>query len=219
MIRKFIEDKSSLCAQGLDKYDVGDDINLLGDLKKPGFHLLKDIDNTLDEIFPKNDFTLTEISSILEIDEETIRERHLKLKDGSYFEPPSSGLKIKNRVRHVLTEAERVERSKECIRELRMDEFGQLMYQSHKSCAEDYEVSCPELDRLVEIAGENGAIGARLTGAGFGGCTANLVHKQKADGFKKGMVHGYYKNYSKKEQNFSDYIFACHPSNGAQKVM
>ena len=212
MIKKFIK------MSNLNYKSLGN-INLLGDLRKSEFsHLLKNVDNMLDEIFQKDDFTLAEISSFLEMDEETICERHFKLKDGSYFELPLSGLKIKRRVRHIFTEADRVEKSKECIKARKMREFGQLMYQSHKSCAEDYEISCPELDKLVEIARQNACMGARLTGAGFGGCTVNLVHRQKVDEFKEGMVRGYYRNYLKRGGNSSDYIFVCKPSNGAQKV-
>ena len=92
------------------------------------------------------------------------------------------------------------------------------MYQSHKSCAQDYEISCPELDKLVEVARKNGAAGARLTGAGFGGCTVNLVHKEKVDEFKSGVVDGYYKGYLKRNNNLSDYLFVCQPSEGAGKV-
>ena len=209
MIKKFIE----------SKYSVRCSINLLGDLRKSEFlHLLENVGNMLDEIFQRDDFTLTEISSFLGMDEGAIRERYFKLKSGSYFEPPS-GLKIKSRLRHVLTEADRVERSRECIRAQKMHEFGQLMYQSHKSCAEDYEISCPELNKLVEIARQNACPGARLTGAGFGGCTVNLVHREKVDEFKKGMIYGYYRNYLKREGNSSDYIFVCKPSNGAQKIL
>jgi len=220
MIRKFIEDE--FCTKGFtrDEYTSRCDINLLGDLKKSEFsHLLRNINSMLDKIFPRNSFTLKEISSFLEIGEEAIRKKHFKLKDGSYFEPPSSGLKIKGRLRHVLTEGDRVERSKDYIKAQQMHAFGQLMYQSHRSCAEDYEVSCRELDQLVEVALQNGAVGARLTGAGFGGCTVNLVHRRKVDEFKKGMISGYYKNYLEKEGDFSDYIFVCLPFSGAQRVM
>ena len=208
MIKKFI----------VDKYKAECDISLLGDLQKTEFaYLLRDIDNTLNEIFPKDNFTLQEISSLLRMDEETIRERYFKLKDGSYFKPASSGLRIKSRLRHVLTEAERVRRSRECIRGQRMREFGQLMSTSHRSCAKDYEISCPELDRLVELAHKNGALGARLTGAGFGGCTVNLIPKEESERFREAMLREYYQH--KKERDFSDCIFACRPSYGARKVM
>ena len=60
---------------------------------------------------------------------------------------------------------------------------GELFYASHASLRDDYAVSSPELDALVDIAhGTPGVIGARLTGAGFGGCTINLVHEDAVDG-------------------------------------
>ena len=87
-----------------------------------------------------------------------------------------------------------------------MYEFGRLMDESHKSCAQDYQISCPELDKLIEIAKGTGAIGARLTGAGFGGCTVNLVQKEKVNEFKKNIIREYYQNYLKKEKLHLDGI-------------
>jgi N-acetylgalactosamine kinase len=201
------------------KYKKECPVKLLGDLRKTTFsYLLENVNDMLDEIFPKDNFRLSGISSILQMNEETTRQQYLKLKDGSYFEVPSSGFKIKNRLRHVFTEAERVEKSKELIKNQNMHEFGRLMYESHKSCAADYGISCPELNNLVEIAKNSGAAGARLTGAGFGGCTVNLVRKDKIDRFKKNLVREYYQNYLKKEGDFSDYIFVCQPSSGAGKI-
>jgi N-acetylgalactosamine kinase len=209
LIRKAVENK---CSRECD-------ITLLGDLRKPEFsHMLGNIDAMLEETLPGNELTLTEISSFLSMDENSVREQYLKLKSGVYFKPPSSGLRIKNRLRHVLTEAERVEKSRKYIEDRRIDEFGQLMYESHKSCAVDYEISCPELDALVEIARKNGAVGARLTGAGFGGCTVNMVHKEKISEFIENMTDGYYRSYLKKKGAFSNFIFACQPSDGARKI-
>lgn len=79
------------------------------------------------------------------------------------------------RARHVLSEAERVSRGEAALRGGDWVSFGALMDASHASCRDDYEVSCPALEALVVIAKEAGALGARLTGAGFGGCTVNLV--------------------------------------------
>ena len=209
LIRKFVEDE---CNRKCN-------ITLLGDLRKPEFsHMLGNVDAMLDKTLPGNELTLTEISSFLGMDENSVRERYLKLKSGVYFKPPPSGLRIKSRLRHVLTEAERVEKSKEYIENRLIDEFGQLMYESHKSCAADYEISCPELDALVEIARENGAVGARLTGAGFGGCTVNLVHREKSSAFIENMTYGYYRGYLKKKRGFSDSVFVCQPSDGARKI-
>ena len=207
MIKKFIT----------AKYNVEPDIRLLGDLKKPEFsHMLNNIEGMLDEIFIKEELSFAEISSFLEMDEKFIRRRYLRLKDSSFFKLPPCGLKIKNRLRHVLTEGGRVEKSAECIEKREVKEFGKLMYESHKSCAEDYEISCPELDELVETARQNGAVGARLTGAGFGGCTVNLVHKRDVESFRKGMIRSYYRN--RGQDNLENCIFTCEPSNGAGKI-
>lgn len=201
------------------KYNKDVPLTILGDLKKSKFsYLLKEVEKMLVQIFPADNLSIAEVSSLLGMDVESSRERYLKLKDGTYFEAPSGGFRIKSRLRHVFTEAERVEKSKECIEKGQMDKFGELMYQSHKSCAEDYEISCSQLDKLVEIARENGAVGARLTGAGFGGCTVNLVQAQQVNEFKMGMIRGYYKDSVRKERNLSDCIFLCRPSDGAQKL-
>ncbi len=79
------------------------------------------------------------------------------------------------RARHVVTENARVTRAVESLRSKDFEAFGHLMYASHESMRDDYEISTPELDAFVEIAGDNGAPGARLTGAGFGGCAIALM--------------------------------------------
>jgi galactokinase len=85
-----------------------------------------------------------------------------------------SGVELR-RARHIITENARV---LEAVRTLREDDFaafGRLMYESHRSMREDFEISIPELDTFVEVAKEAEAPGARLTGAGFGGCAIAIV--------------------------------------------
>jgi galactokinase len=66
------------------------------------------------------------------------------------------------------------------------------MYESHESLRDDYEVSSPELDALVELARHfDGTIGARMTGGGFGGCTVNLIHAERADEFRQYIARAY----------------------------
>jgi galactokinase len=91
-----------------------------------------------------------------------------------------SGDELK-RARHVVRENARV---LEAVRELRAGNFaafGHLMYDSHFSLRDDFEVSTPELDAFVETAREAGALGARLTGAGFGGCAVALIARTETD--------------------------------------
>ncbi|MCE9592791.1 MAG: galactokinase [Planctomycetes bacterium] len=85
------------------------------------------------------------------------------------------------RFRHALGEATRVERAVAALRRSARAEFGELMNASHASLAGDYDVSCRELDELVALQRRAGANGARLTGAGFGGCTVALCSADRVE--------------------------------------
>ncbi len=85
------------------------------------------------------------------------------------------------RVHHVITESIRVDQSIEQLSKGKIKAFGQTLYAGHNSLRDDYEVSCPELDFLVEQCQENDAIGARMTGAGFGGCVIALMDQASVD--------------------------------------
>jgi galactokinase len=86
------------------------------------------------------------------------------------------------------------------------------MFSSHKSLRDLYEVSIPELDCLVEIARTlPGIYGARLTGAGFGGCTVNLVDAQSAVNFIQGLQEGYRKKTGREAK-----VYLCRASAGAE---
>jgi galactokinase len=89
---------------------------------------------------------------------------------------------IRRRCRHVITENERTLQAAAALRKNDLNEFGRLMWLSHDSLRDDYAVSSPELDILVEIAGTCEAVlGARMTGGGFGGSTVNLVNRVDLD--------------------------------------
>ena len=88
------------------------------------------------------------------------------------------------RIRHVVSENARVLAAVQALRTGDLDWLGALMAASHASMRDDYEASSPEIDLLVELAQQaDGVIGARVTGAGWGGCTANLVHEDAVDTF------------------------------------
>jgi galactokinase len=88
------------------------------------------------------------------------------------------------RARHVVTENARVERAMQALTQNKLQQIGELMYASHESLRIDYEVSCAELDLMVDLAQRfPGVIGGRMTGGGFGGCTVNLVEAGRADAF------------------------------------
>lgn len=95
---------------------------------------------------------------------------------------------IYRRARHVVTEDERTQQAAAAFKHGDLESVGQLMAASHRSLRDDYEVSCPELDVMVEIANaQPGVIGARMTGGGFGGCTVNLVKAETAQQFQKAV--------------------------------
>ena len=99
---------------------------------------------------------------------------------------------LRRRCNHVITEIGRTLRAVEALEQNDPVAFGQLMYASHHSLSIDYEVSCPELDLMVEIAtGIEGVYGARMTGGGFGGSTVNLVASANVPNFISMIRAGY----------------------------
>jgi galactokinase len=98
------------------------------------------------------------------------------------------------RCRHVITENVRVNQAKEALQSCDMTRFGQLMYLSHESLDRDYEVSCSELNLMVDLARNmKGVYGARMTGGGFGGCTINLVESKSVHEFQTKVTREYEK--------------------------
>jgi len=96
------------------------------------------------------------------------------------------------RARHVVTENQRVVATVAAIKRGDLDEVGRLFADSHASLRDDFHVSSPELEALVEIAAATpGVVGARLTGAGFGGCTVNLVRRDAVSGLRGRILELY----------------------------
>jgi galactokinase len=100
---------------------------------------------------------------------------------------------IRKRCRHVVTEDARTLEAADAFRAGDLAGVGTLMYASHASLRDDYEVSCSELDALVDIAkATSGVIGARMTGGGFGGCTVNLVRRDELKNFEERIASKYH---------------------------
>ncbi len=117
----------------------------------------------------------------------------------------------RKRAEHVVKEIQRVRSAISALHRQDTQALGALMYSSHNSLKNLYEVSTPEQDKLVELSRNlPGCIGARLTGAGFGGCTINLVHAQQADAFIEGLRLGYQRAVGKNAS-----IYLCFASAGA----
>jgi galactokinase len=96
------------------------------------------------------------------------------------------------RCRHVINENARVLEAAGALERGDAAAFGRLMAESHRSLRDDYEVSCAELDLMVDLASHaKGVFGARMTGGGFGGCTINLVRTEHVDDFIRTVGRGY----------------------------
>jgi galactokinase len=101
-------------------------------------------------------------------------------------------LEILKRCRHVISENQRVVAAASALEKNNINEFGAFMAASHESLRRDYEVSCPELDLMVNLARQvEGVYGARMTGGGFGGCTVNLVANEAVGSFQKEIASKY----------------------------
>ncbi len=115
-----------------------------------------------------------------------VTSKDLAAHEGSLPDP------LARRARHVVGENERVLETVEALRRGDLTTIGRLLYASHQSLAGDYEVSSPELDLMVQLAcGVEGVVGARMTGAGFGGCTVNLVRQEAVDSFREQVIETY----------------------------
>jgi galactokinase len=133
-----------------------------------------------------------------------------QLAQHSHILPPI----VRRRCAHVVTENERTLLAVAALRAGKVAEFGELMDQSHASLRDNYEVSCQELDKMVQLArSAPGCLGARMTGAGFGGCTVNLVHAQAAEAFALQVAEGY-----AQQMALTPEIHICEPSAGAGEL-
>ena len=121
--------------------------------------------------------------------------------------------RIYRRCRHVVTENQRVLEAMYALEAADAEKFGHLMYESHASLREDYEVSCKELDLLVALASAMpGVFGARMTGGGFGGCTVNLVRVESAADFQNKITQSY-----TKETGVAPAVYICESAEGARE--
>jgi galactokinase len=119
------------------------------------------------------------------------------------------------RARHVTTENARVPSARDTMKRGDLAAMGKLMAESHASLRDDYEVSCRELDVMVELAhGFAGCRGSRMTGGGFGGCTINLVDAGKCEEFAAHMRDDY-----KRATGIAAEVYACNSAGGASEIV
>jgi galactokinase len=168
----------------------------------PGITHLRDVQNV-----PWGDLVewLPEHTTVCEV-----REQGIDLGDVPGLTPDTL-LKVRPCCRHVWTENQRVEAAVTALAAGDVETMGRLLNEAHASARDDYEISCPELDTLVRAACEvDGVVGARLTGAGLGGCIVAVVHQDAVSDFEARV--------SKKfqiEMGRSTTIFACQSGPGA----
>uniref|UniRef100_A0A8C4RC51 Galactokinase 2 n=1 Tax=Eptatretus burgeri TaxID=7764 RepID=A0A8C4RC51_EPTBU len=135
--------------------------------------------------------------------------------------------KLYHRAKHVFSEADRVSKFRLACQSVTgqgdmeigfLCPVGELMNASHTSCRDLYECSCSELDELVNICLKSGAVGSRLTGAGWGGCTVSLVPAERLPAFMDSVRRGFYEADPGRMHNLAQHFFATEPAAGASIV-
>ncbi|KAM7152027.1 N-acetylgalactosamine kinase isoform 2-T2 [Macrochelys suwanniensis] len=174
---------------------------------------LKKMLTIVEEVFHPEPYSVEEICTCLGISLEELRTQIL-----SQNTQDVTTFKLYQRAKHVYSEAARVLEFKTICSEApasAIQLLGELMNQSHISCRDMYECSCPELDQLVDICLQFGAIGSRLTGAGWGGCTVSMVPSDKLSTFLTNVKEAYYKSNDQRLALEKNSLFATKPGGGA----
>ncbi|XP_064931950.1 N-acetylgalactosamine kinase isoform X6 [Columba livia] len=207
----FLAEEGTLLAKskGLDWKDM----SRLHDVQSGLGVSLADMLTVVEAVLHPEPYSTEEISKCLGISLEELRSQGL-----SQNTQDVSTFKLYQRAKHVYSEAARVLEFKKICNEAPADAIqllGELMNQSHISCREMYECSCPELDRLVDICLQFGATGSRLTGAGWGGCTVSMVPTDKLNTFMKNVGKAYYQTNVQRLALENNSLFATKPGSGA----
>jgi N-acetylgalactosamine kinase len=180
----------------------------------------------VDSALSPGTLSLEQLCERLSLAPEQLSEIYFERSSG-VFQPPADGFKLKKRFEHIISEALRVRKAAGYLEQGHIAEFGNLLDESHRSCRDQYEISTEELDTLVQLAKKHGAVGARLTGAGFGGCTVNFVPHALAESFKENISHSYYQNYLSRQHpeigldkvDMDDIVFASRAVQGAGPII
>uniref|UniRef100_A0A8D0H3N0 N-acetylgalactosamine kinase n=1 Tax=Sphenodon punctatus TaxID=8508 RepID=A0A8D0H3N0_SPHPU len=166
-----------------------------------------------EEIFHPEPYSIEEICKCLGISLEELRTQIL-----SQNTQDVTTFKLYQRALHVYSEAARVLEFRQICTEApnnAIQRLGDLMNQSHASCSNMYECSCPALDQLVDICLKSGAVGSRLTGAGWGGCAVSVVPTEKLKSFLANVEEAYYKTNGQRLAPEKNSLFATKPGDGA----
>ncbi|XP_076589321.1 N-acetylgalactosamine kinase [Chaetodon auriga] len=167
----------------------------------------------VDEVLHPEPYSREEICEVLGISSEQLSTELLSANTQHV-----THFKLYQRAKHVYCEAARVLQFKSvCDSEPAESRqlLGDLMNQSHASCRDLYECSCPELDQLVDICLKSGAVGSRLTGAGWGGCAVSMVPDEKVDSFLQAVRESYYRRDPRRAALEKQSLFVSKPGGGA----
>nr|WAK13570.1 GAL1 [Knufia petricola] len=151
--------------------------------------------NVVREKLTQQSYSRADVARILEIDVSALEKVYF-----SKFDVEGDTFKLQQRALHVVAEARRVVAFKDALstnagnklNQGQLSYLGDLMNKTQDSCRDVYECSCPEIDDICAIARKNGAMGSRLTGAGWGGCTVHLVPQNKVENVTKALKEEYY---------------------------
>ena len=162
----------------------------------------------------KDGYTMAEISGMLEMSAEQLTKHYIP------FPIRAEKFQLYKRCKHVISESIRVLQFSQICQSTAAGtddvylKLGQLMNESQQSCSQLFECSCPELDQLTAIARKNGAIGSRLTGAGWGGCTVSLIKRKQLTAFLEALKRDWYQE-RLTTGNIRDVLFYSPPGRGA----
>jgi N-acetylgalactosamine kinase len=182
----------AIAARILGKARGLENVRVLGDVvKQLGKWDARDLVETLACSAPER-VSFAGAAKTLNVDEGSLRAKILG--HGAQRVPIDEArpLEILRRARHVLTETERVSLAADALASGRLEEMGALMDTSHQSLRDDFDASTARLDAMVNCAREGGALGARLTGAGFGGCIIALARESGATAVLDRLEKDYY---------------------------
>ncbi|XP_061825318.1 N-acetylgalactosamine kinase [Nerophis lumbriciformis] len=174
---------------------------------------LEDMLSLVDEVLHPEPYSRKEICEVLDLTSEQFSKELLSA-NTQHVEH----FKLHQRAKHVYGEAARVLRFKSACDSGPAESIqllGDLMNQSHASCRDLYECSCPELDHLVDICLKSGAVGSRLTGAGWGGCAVSMVPSDKVQSFQQAVREAYYLHDSRRAAVEKQSLFVSKPGGGA----
>ncbi|KAI8140906.1 galactokinase [Fennellomyces sp. T-0311] len=171
-------------------------------------------------IFPSDSssgqgYSLEEVSDMTGLPVQTLKEKYM-----TRFPVETDYFRLVQRTHHVLTEARRVvEFTAVCADppSNTLEVLGKIMNASQESCDKFFNCSCPEINQVCEIARQNGAYGARLTGAGWGGCTVMLTSEDNVPTLMQAIKDGYYRNKfpDLSEEDLDDAVLATKPGSGS----